>query len=85
MNRRPVRPSRQAGPLTGPGGIRGMACAAGLPADYWFIRSRPATDLTNPGNWGQGLWLTDSSFDMETAPLSGVKAHPPSAGAAGSP
>jgi hypothetical protein len=49
--------------------LRNNTPAAGLPTDYWFIHADPNTDLTNPANWSQELRLTDTSFDMETAPL----------------
>jgi hypothetical protein len=49
--------------------FRNNTPASGLLTDYWFIHADPATDLTNPANWGQELRLTNTSFDMETAPL----------------
>jgi hypothetical protein len=49
--------------------FRNNTPAAGLLTDYWFVHADPGMDLTNPANWGQELRLTNTSFDMETAPL----------------
>jgi hypothetical protein len=49
--------------------FRNNTPAAGLPTDYWFVHADPGTALTNPANWGQELRLTNTSFDMEKAPL----------------
>lgn len=45
--------------------LRNNTPAAGLPTDYWFIHADPKTDLTNPASWGQGLRLTNTSFNLE--------------------
>jgi hypothetical protein len=44
----------------------------GLATDYWIVHGHPGSPggLTNPANWGDELRLTDSSFDMEKAPVS---------------
>jgi hypothetical protein len=49
--------------------LRNNTLAAGLPTDYWFIHADPRTDLTNPASWSQELRLTNTSFDVEAAPL----------------
>jgi hypothetical protein len=49
--------------------FRNNTTAAGLLTDYWFIHANPGTSLTDPANWGQELRLTDTSFDLEKAPL----------------
>ncbi|MFL5342604.1 MAG: hypothetical protein ACJ8F7_20925 [Gemmataceae bacterium] len=40
----------------------------GTPTDYWFVSSRPET-ATSPASWHHEVRLTDSSFDLQTAPL----------------
>ena len=44
--------------------------APGLPTDYWLVHCHPSATApaTDPANWGGEVRLTDTSFDMETAP-----------------
>src|SRR5262245_1096948 len=49
--------------------FRNNTPAAGLPTDYWFIHAHPDTDLTDPSNWTEELRLTNTSFDLEQAPV----------------
>jgi hypothetical protein len=43
--------------------------SGGLPTDYWIVFGRPNQDLTNANNWKSEQRLTNSSFNMELAPI----------------
>jgi hypothetical protein len=48
--------------------FRNNTPAAGVPTDYWLVHASGA--LTNPASWtGDEKRLTDTSFDLELAPL----------------
>jgi hypothetical protein len=51
--------------------LRNNTSAADLRTDYWIVHCHPTTSAacTNPGNWGQELRLTNTSFDMRQAPF----------------
>jgi hypothetical protein len=41
-----------------------------LPTDYWMVHCHAATDNCSQGSqYGNEIRLTDTSFDMETAPV----------------
>jgi hypothetical protein len=43
--------------------------SSGLPTDYWIVFGRSNQDLTKANNWGGEQRLTNSSFNMELAPV----------------
>jgi hypothetical protein len=49
--------------------FRNNTLELGLPTDYWMVHAHPDSGLTNPSSWGDELRLTDTSFDMENAPV----------------
>lgn len=50
--------------------FRNNTSAAGVPTDYWLVHASAA--FTNPASWtGDEKRLTNTSFDLELAPLAG--------------
>jgi hypothetical protein len=49
--------------------FRNNPAAAGLPTDYWISHADSA--FTNPASWSAENRLTNSSFNMENAPVAG--------------
>src|SRR5262249_42071665 len=43
--------------------------ASGLPTDVWIVRAHPGDNLTNPASWLDEERLTNTSFNLEQAPV----------------
>lgn len=48
--------------------FRNNTPASGLPTDYWMVHAH--SDFTDPTSWSEENRLTDTSFNMENAPIS---------------
>jgi hypothetical protein len=49
--------------------FRNNTPAAGLPTDYWIVHAHPSDGLTSPASWSRENRLTNTSFNMENAPV----------------